>query len=89
VWLIKDRWELIITSTLKLVDCQGEIFFGNFIPIADLQLKCCIEEWKCKKPAYRKESSGKDSSRNCIKKGPVSVTDKVKPWENPPRAHYF
>jgi len=35
-------------NTLKLVDCQGKTFFGDFTPIADLQLKCCIEEWKWK-----------------------------------------
>ena len=34
----------MITSTLKLVNCQGKNLIGNFTPIADLRLKCCMEK---------------------------------------------
>ena len=51
----------------KLVDCQGKNFFGNFTPIADFSLKCCIEGQKLKN-----EITGRSSRERGLRASPTT-----------------
>jgi hypothetical protein len=43
-----------------LVDCQGENLLGNFTPITDFRLKCCIEEQKFENNISGRNVQGKE-----------------------------
>jgi hypothetical protein len=72
VRLIRNRWNNQLEHTLKSVDRQEKSLLGDFTPIADFRLKCCIKEQKSKKKLTRKNCSERwdaDSTYKCRGKG--------------------
>ena len=58
--LIRNRWNNQLEHTLKSVDRQEKGLLGDFTPIADFRLKCCIKEQKSKKKITGRSPRGQD-----------------------------